>query len=209
MTLIRTVVLLSLLAAGCALAGTGLYVATYAPPAGPAQAQAIVVLGGNAGPGGRLTGETKERFEAGLALYRQGAAPRLVLTGGGRPPMAASMAEAARAARVPEEALLVEPASTSTLQNALFTADLAELDKREAIIVVTHRYHLPRARASFRWAGFESVIGVAADPDGGFGQGGPLLWEAVKWPINLLRGGAASAAMAVGMPREAVARFLG
>ena len=75
--------------------------------------------------------------------------------------------------------------------------------------LVTHRYHLPRANASFRWAGFENVINVAADPDGRFRRSArALLWESVKWPMNVLRAAAASAAMAGDVPRENYMKYL-
>ena len=118
------------------------------------------------------------------------------------------MRDIAVAAGIPPEAILVEGASRSTLQNAMFTADIEGLDKDAAILLVTHKYHLPRANASFRWAGFSDVTNVAANPEEGieFNQG--LLWEAVKWPYNILRAAAASAAMAGDVPRENFIQYL-
>ena len=82
------------------------------------------------------------------------------------------------------------------------------LDKAQPIIIVTHRYHLPRANASFRWAGFETVTNAAADNVSGFLISEPLLWESVKWPLNVLRAAAASAAMAGDVPRENYVKYL-
>ena len=109
---------------------------------------------------------------------------------------------------MPENAITVEGASHSTLQNAIFAADIEDLSKAAPILLVTHRYHLPRANASFRWAGFSDITNVAADPDGGFQITPGLLWESVKWPLNVLRAGAASAAQAGNVPREDYIQYL-
>ncbi|MGR3511783.1 MAG: YdcF family protein [Paracoccaceae bacterium] len=206
--LIRWIISLAILAMWCALIGTGLYVAMYEAPKETPAAQAIVVLGGNGPENGALTGESAERMAHALSLHQTGVAPTLVLTGGGAVPVAPVMAEAALAAEVAEDALLIDPASTSTLQNALFTADFEALDKTQPIILVSQRYHLPRAWASFRWAGFETVHLSATDADAGFTVDQRLLWEAVKWPLNILRAGAASAAMAADVPRDTWLQYL-
>lgn len=208
MTLIRWIFSLTILAIWCALMGTGVYVALYEPPEETPTAQAIVVLGGAAGIDGQLREETAERMQAGIALYEEGAAPLIVVTGGGSVPVARDMAQAAISAGIPESDILVEDASLSTLQNAILTADFEELDKAQPIIIVTQRYHLPRAWASFRWGGFDTVIRHAADPQDGFEIDMPLLWESVKWPANVVRAAAASAAMAGGVPRESFMKHL-
>lgn len=208
MKLLRWILSLVVIAMWAALMGTGLYVAIYEPPAETPTAQAIVVLGGNAPVDGELTGESAARMAHALSLYEAGASPLLVVTGGGDTPVAPAMAATAREAGVPEEAILSETASRSTLQNAVFTGDFSELDKNEPIILVSQRYHLPRAWASFRWAGFQSVTLSAADPDEGLTIDSRLLWEAVKWPLNLFRAGAASAAKAADLPRETYLKYL-
>ncbi|MEM6386369.1 MAG: YdcF family protein [Pseudomonadota bacterium] len=206
--LIRWVLSLGILAMWCALIGTGLYIAMYEPPAEPPTAEVIVVLGGNGSTDGTLTGETAERMTHGLELFEADAAPLLAVTGGGEPSVGFDMANAALSAGVPEEVLVVEEASLSTLQNALFLADFEQLDKTAPILLVSHRYHLPRAWASFRWAGFQDVSLSAADPDAGLTFDQRLLWETVKWPYNVLRAAAASAAMAGDVPRESWLQYL-
>ena len=209
MTLIRWIIALAVLSVWAALIGTALYVALYeAPPEAP-EGAAIIVLGGGANAGGTGMGpESTARLEAGLALFDQGAARLLVVTGGGEPPVADFMAQTALARGVPPDALIIENQSRSTLQNALFTADVDRLDKAAPIILVTHRYHLPRSNASFRWAGFRDVTNHAADPDTGFAVTEGLLWEALKWPYNVLRAAAASAAAAGDVPRENYLKYL-
>lgn len=208
MGMIRWIVSLAVLSAWLAFVGTALYVAIYDAPDEVPEAQAIVVLGGAAELDGAMTAETAQRLARGLELYESGKAPLIVVSGGGEPPVALAMAEAALAAGVPAAAILAEAGSRSTLQNALFTGDFAEIDKDAPTLVVTQRYHLPRAWASFRWAGFADVTRVAADPEDGFALSAPLVWEAVKWPYNVLRAAAASAAMAGGVPRENWIKYL-
>lgn len=208
MALIRWIFAIVVLAAWLALIGTGLYVAMYEADPETPSGDVIVVLAGNAGKYGGMNAETQARVAKGIELFEAGAASRLVVTGGGEPPVAEAMREAAISAGVPEADILVETASHSTLQNALFTADFETLDKDGTVLLVTHRYHLPRAWASFRWAGFTDVTRVAADPDGGFQLNAQLLWETVKWPLNVVRAAAASAAMAGDVPRENFIKYL-
>lgn len=211
MKLIRWILALAILSIWAALIGTALFVAMYEPSSDVPEGSAIVALAGNAEPSGGIEGETEARIRRAVELFKDGAAPVLVVTGGTdgeSPPVATAMRDYAVEAGVPENAILVEDASHSTLQNALFTADLEGLDLSQPIIIVTHRYHLPRANASFRWAGFEVVIGEAADNVAGFAFSEGLLWESLKWPWNALRAAAASAAMAGNVPRENYMKYL-
>lgn len=212
MKLIRWILAIAVLSVWAALIGTALYVALYEPSETAPEGAAIVALAGNVGANGVLGGETEARVQKAVELYEAGAAPLLVMTGGPKtgnsPPLAEAMRDYAVAAGVPAEAILVDSASHSTLQNALFTSDFAELDKTAPIIIVTHRYHLPRANASFRWAGFDTVISTAADPTDDFQITQSLLWESLKWPLNVVRAAAASAAMAGDVPRENYLKYL-
>lgn len=208
MALIRWIFAIVVLSAWLALIGTGLYVAMYSEDDTAPEGDVIVVLAGNAAKNNAVNGQTALRLEKAVALYEAGAAPKIVVTGGGEPPVANAMRDAAIEAGVPETDIIVEDASHSTLQNALFTADIETLDKAGKVILVTHRYHLPRAWASFRWAGFSDVTRVAADPDAGFNITPSLLWETVKWPLNVVRAAAASAAMAGDVPRENYLKYL-
>jgi len=211
MTFIRWIFAIAILSVWCALIGTGLYVAMYEAKEDLPEAEAIVVVSGNAGKDGGLFGETEARLNRAVALYEEGLAPRIVMSGGttsDAEAVAEAMKTAAITAGVPESAITVEAASHSTLQNAIFTADIEDLNKAAPILLVTHRYHLPRANASFRWAGFTDITNVAADPDGGLELSPGLLWESVKWPLNVLRAGAASAAQAGNVPREDYIQYL-
>lgn len=206
MGLIRWIFSIGILSIWCALIGTALYVALYESGSEAVSGDVIVVLGGNANSSGALNPATQQRMTTAIALFEQDAAPQIVMTGGQG--VGEAMRNAAIAAGIPNEVILVEGAAKSTLQNALFTADLAGVDQEDAILLVTQRYHLPRANASFRWAGFDNITNVAADPEGGLQFSQELLWEAVKWPFNVLRAAAASAADAGDVPRESYIQYL-
>jgi len=211
MKFIRWIFAIAVLSVWIALIGTGLYVAMYEGKTDLPEAEAIVVVSGTAGKNGGMLGETEARLNRAVALYNEGLAPRLILSGGSKSDaetVADAMKADAIAGGVPENAITVEGASHSTLQNAIFAADIEDLSKAAPILLVTHRYHLPRANASFRWAGFSDITNVAADPDGGFQITPGLLWESVKWPLNVLRAGAASAAQAGNVPREDYIQYL-
>lgn len=206
MGFIRWIFAIAVLSVWCALIGTALYVALYTPPEETPTGDVIVVLGGDADASGGLNEHTSERVSAAVALYEAEAAVQVVMSGGDG--VADAMRDMAVAAGIPPEAILVENASRSTLQNALFTADIEELDKDAAILLVTQKYHLPRANASFRWAGFSDITNVASNAEAGFQFSQSLLWEAVKWPYNILRAAAASAANAGDVPRESYIKYL-
>lgn len=152
-------------------------------------ADAIVVLSGNFVARGLFVGETRERTEAGLALALAGRAPVVVVTGGDV--TAEKMAQEVATGGVPDADILVERDATSTLQNALFTRRILPPDA--SVIVVTHRYHLPRAVASFKWAGFTRVEGHPADAQDRTDLKRSLS-EGLKWPVNIARALAVSVA---------------
>ncbi len=186
-------------------------VLSYADPTLPTDAAAIIVVSGPYAPAGRPS-ETRARVARGIALWQAGAAPLLVLSGKIYGPrgenIAAVMQDQAMAAGVPASAIRLEPSASSTLQNALFSADLLGAIKAAPVIVVTHRYHLPRAWASFRWAGFANVTMVAADAATPMFSLRSAGLEPLKWPYDTLRAGAARLAFALGATEGTVAPFL-
>jgi uncharacterized SAM-binding protein YcdF (DUF218 family) len=108
----------------------------------------------------------RRRVARGIAVFRQGAAPLLVMSGGGAGavPEAAVMQALARAAGVPEAALIVEPGSRNTLENARETARLLHARGLRTVILVSDRVHLPRAALLFRHAGLTVAGRAAAAP---------------------------------------------
>jgi uncharacterized SAM-binding protein YcdF (DUF218 family) len=116
-------------------------------------ADVIVVLGGDAPPRAALA----------VQLFRQGFAPRVLISGDGDCDEVRGLMIAAG---VPERAIEVECASRSTFENALFTAPmLAAIGARSALLV-TSWFHTRRAVACFHKAAPKvRWMLVPVDPD--------------------------------------------
>jgi uncharacterized SAM-binding protein YcdF (DUF218 family) len=146
-------------------------------------AEVIVVLGGSTRAQNfpRLMNEVSEdgdRVLYAAQLYRQGAAPRILLSGGTAPwvgsssvPGAESMADILTTVGVPREALWLEPVSRNTYENAVETQKILERQKISRIILVTSALHMPRAYAVFAKTGLDVI---PAPTDFQVTQGG---WE--------------------------------
>lgn len=120
-------------------------------PPGDGPFDAIVVLGCATRPGGGCSPALRARVEAGVALWRAGRAPRLLMTGGaihGRPSEAGEMAQLARSLGVPGEALILEDQARSTRDNGAKSEQLLGSEAR--VLIVTDAYHQLRARRVFR-----------------------------------------------------------
>jgi uncharacterized SAM-binding protein YcdF (DUF218 family) len=146
------------------------------------KADAIVVLGCR----GRAA--LSRRLDRGVELFAAGAAPLLVLSGGGRGPIAEAevMRRAALARGVPENVVVVEPTSRNTFENARETNRLLRSHGLSAVLLVSDRTHLPRAIALFRLAGLR-VAGSAAAPPASLRRGiGAAIREMAALPWSLL-----------------------
>lgn len=104
---------------------------------------------------GQIDQAGTKRAQRCAELARAGAAPIVIFTGGprrpGLPSSAAGMAEIANEAGMGGALVLLETASYSTLQNALFSRELVPPTAR--LILVTEAFHLPRSWASFKAMG--------------------------------------------------------
>jgi uncharacterized SAM-binding protein YcdF (DUF218 family) len=149
-----------------------------APPA-----DAIVVLGC------RARSRLAPRVERGVELFRKKAAPLLLLSGGGRgaEPEAAVMRRLALAHAVPEAALLIEPVSRNTWENARESARLLRRLGRRRVVLVSDRTHLPRAALLFRLAGVEIAGRAGVRPASALWELAALLREAAALPRSLFR----------------------
>lgn len=153
------------------------------------RADAVVVLGGRLMPDGRCGPASARRVRRGIELHAAGAAPLLVLSGGGSRPCAEAVAMKAVAleAGIPEEAIRIEPHSMNTFENAREVARMLAPDGLHRIILVTDAYHLPRARFLFRAVGLKVTASVPAHHH----RFGPSLLfrcrEAAAWLRNLPR----------------------
>jgi uncharacterized SAM-binding protein YcdF (DUF218 family) len=134
-----------------------------------AKADAIVVI----------SGDTGARAETAITLWKAGWAPIIVFSGAAIDPESVSSAEIMRreALRqgVPENATLIEPASTTTEENATDVAKLMVQRKVRSAILVTSPYHQRRAAIEFGRAFEPSGLVLrnypARDPDWN-----PFLW---------------------------------
>ncbi len=153
---------------------------------------AVVVLGAHVGADGQPSPALARRMRRGIALIREGAAPRLLLTGGAQDPggagptEAAVMARLARQAGLPESALLLETEARSTWENALFSRRLMAAQGLVSALVVTDRLHLCRALLCFRRCGLR-VAGQAAEAGWFEDSPGRVLGQALYEALALLR----------------------
>jgi uncharacterized SAM-binding protein YcdF (DUF218 family) len=150
----------------------------------------IVVLGGSTGsaiyPRPMVDiGGAGDRILYAAALFHQGVAPNVLLTGGyitwlnERQAPAHDMAEILQMMQVPEEALWYEAESRNTYENALYSREILSEKGIDQIILVTSARHMPRAVALFEAQGFEVI---PAPTDYGLTQ---TDWERL-WAPNLV-----------------------
>lgn len=122
------------------------------------RADVIVVLAGGRGD---------ERVGQAAALYKQDLAPLLLLSGGEQL-MGISVPDLLRrqalAHGVPASALLYEPSSTSTAEQARFLRPLLESRRVRRAILVTSSYHTRRTRLLFRRAFAGSSVEIRVYP---------------------------------------------
>ena len=149
---------------GWALAALGLdlYGQRAAPTSG--SWDAIVVAGCKVMPDGRPSPALDRRVRVAVSLWRAGRAPLLVFTGGvgENPPAEAEVsARLARSLGVPESAIVREERSTTTAENARFSAELV---RARRILVVSDTYHVFRCERLFR-RHFTEVRGVGSTPE--------------------------------------------
>lgn len=131
-------------------------------------ADAIVVLGGGIKPKAPPRpsvdlADAGDRIFYGAQLYREHKAPLLVLSGGridwkmGGPPESTDMAEIAKLLGVPSSAILEDPSSLNTYQNAVNVRNLLFPRHLKRILLVTSALHMPRSVLIFKRQGFEVI----------------------------------------------------
>jgi len=128
-------------------------------PAG--DVEAIVVLGGaespsNAGqPESLVAQNTYVRCRHAAWLYRHWRAVPVIAAGGPAPiePIAGLMRHVLETEGVPPDSIWTEARSSSTYENAAFTAQLLRARGIRRVALVTEAYHMLRAAACFRKQG--------------------------------------------------------
>lgn len=133
----------------------------YIPPAQLPPAEAIVVLGGGTKAGfaprpGVDLSEEGDRVLYGATLYKQALAPLIIVSGGriewkgGGPPEAEDMAEILTQVGVPRSAIVQEPNSYNTHDNAVNVNKILQAQGINRILLVTSAMHMPRSLAIFK-----------------------------------------------------------
>jgi uncharacterized SAM-binding protein YcdF (DUF218 family) len=154
----------------CALCSALLGACASVPaPTAAVAADAILVLG-HRPPlhQGVIESELRARVDHGVALYRAGRAPWLLMSGGESTPgvvEADVMGTHAERQGVPAGAILRERASRDTIENVRMSVALlrARLQRAPRLLLVTSDYHLDRAAQLVACAGAE-VEASAVDP---------------------------------------------
>ncbi len=140
----------------------------YLPIANLPNADAIVVLGGSVKP--KIAprpsvdlAESGDRVLYGAQLYREGKAPLVIMSGGridwkgGGPPEAGDMAEVAQTLGVPASAILQEPKSLNTYENAVEVKKMLQARGIQRVLLVTSALHMPRSLAIFQKQGIDAI----------------------------------------------------
>lgn len=155
----------------------------------PRTAPAIVVLGARVLEDGVPSGRLRARVERAAELYRAGAAPLLVLSGGvgEHPPSEAQvMLKLAVELGVPAGCCVLEEQSRSTYENAKFTARLLRERGIGKAILVSDPFHLYRARQHFFLEGID-VTPEPALPGGRLLPAADRLYWIAREIVALLR----------------------
>jgi uncharacterized SAM-binding protein YcdF (DUF218 family) len=145
----------------------------------------IVVLCGGCRYSGELSDVTRARVRHGMRLFRQGLAPRVILSGGRwaphRPPCAPRMHDYALSLGARPADIVVEDRSTRTAENAREVAGLLRQHGARAILLVTSPVHMRRARLCFERQGVE----VSCAPAPGVGEGALFAKEVLHEYLGL------------------------
>jgi uncharacterized SAM-binding protein YcdF (DUF218 family) len=158
-----------------------LYIDTYGHREGAQAADAIVVLGARVLPNGKASLSLRERTQHAAKLYQRGLAPYLICSGGmgDNPPSEAQVAaDLAVKLGVPRDKVLLEDQSTSTSENARFTAQLCHQRRWTEVIVVSQPFHLWRARRDFQQHGLRAYTSPVRDANVDARPLQRLLWTA-------------------------------
>jgi uncharacterized SAM-binding protein YcdF (DUF218 family) len=155
----------------------------------PRPSDVLVVFGNKVEPSGEPSPSLASRLDKAAVLYRQGMAPWVIVSGGlGKEGWdeAQVMANYLAVHGVPRRAILVDSDGNNTALTARHTAELAQQYGFHSFLLVSHFYHLPRARLAFTRLGLKPVSAAHADRfvarDFYYG----LLREVIAYPAYLL-----------------------
>ncbi len=148
-------------------------------------ADCIVVLGARVYDDGTPSLALSDRVAQGVELWREGLAPALVMSGGvdaanGRSEPR-TMARLAEDAGVPASAIVLDELGITTRASSESCAALARERGWSRALLVSHDYHLLRAKTSFARAGLEAYTVPAAETRPLARRHVFLLRECVAW----------------------------
>lgn len=131
---------------------------------------AIIVLGAQVKPDGTPSVQLGWRLDAACEAYRNKPVPIVVCGARGKDePMteAEAMKAYLTANNIPEEDILIDPASFNTRQNLTNAAELLkQKDGIRQVLVVTSDYHVPRSLALAKDLGFDALgMGSPCKPE--------------------------------------------
>lgn len=142
----------------------------------PSAKYAIVL--GMALEDGKPTADLLYRLDAAQAYLERRPDVSLILTGGNADGSGQTEAEVMQALLVerglPAEKLLLEDKAETTKEN--FTDVAAMIDPSSPVVIITSNYHMDRATATAKQAGFTNVSGLPAHSDP-LCFGANMLWE--------------------------------
>ncbi len=121
-----------------------------------------VVFGAGYWPDGRLSPVLQDRIDSGIELYRAGRVQKLLFSGDNRfehYDEPGRMLEYALEQGVPREAIVLDYAGRRTYDTCYRARDIFQVQQ---VVLVTNRYHLPRALETCQALGLDAV-GYAAD----------------------------------------------
>ncbi|GAC1468211.1 MAG: YdcF family protein [Chamaesiphon sp.] len=130
--------------------------------------EAIVVLGGCTKPAiaprpGVGINDAGDRILYSAQLYRQGKAPLVIASGGridwqgSKPPESEDMEVILSSIGVPQYAIIQEPFSLNTYQNAVNVRKILDAKHIHRVLLVTSALHMPRSLLIFRRQGIEAI----------------------------------------------------
>lgn len=121
-------------------------------------ADAIVVFGAKALASGEPSGALDERVRTSCELYHAGLGQLLVFSGGpgdGSVHETESMRRVALRQGVPDTAILLDPDGLNTQATVRNTSPMFQAQHVQRVIAVSHFYHLPRIKMTYRRFGWD------------------------------------------------------
>ncbi len=164
------------------------------PAAKAAFVDAIVVLSGGRHPAPGVARVSEwydpDRFLAGLELYREGKAPRLLFTGGASPflpgqlPEGLRYIEEAQQLGIPASAIQSTPPVLNTAQEAIAIRQLLQASHPSTashrVLLVTSAFHMRRAQRLFERQGLK-VVPFPVDFKARGGWAGSIWRDTTQW----------------------------